>query len=40
MTKYLEVIKKEIDETELSVVSKKVIKSTINKIQKFNEDEY
>jgi hypothetical protein len=40
MTKYLEIIKKEIDETELSVVSKKVIKSTINKIQKFNEDEY
>jgi hypothetical protein len=40
MTKYLEIIKKEIDETELSAVSKKVIKSTINKIQKFNEDEY
>ncbi len=40
MTKYLELIKKEIDETELSVVSKKVIKSTINKIQKFNEEQY
>jgi hypothetical protein len=43
MTKYLEVIKKEIDETELSVVSKKVIKSTLNKIEKMNktsEDAY
>ena len=43
MTKYLEVIKKEIDETELSVVSKKVIKSTLNKIEKMNKtsgDEY
>jgi hypothetical protein len=43
MTKYLEVIKKEIDETELSVVSKKVIKSTLNKIGKMNNtsgDEY
>ena len=40
MTKYLDIIKKEIDDTDLSVVSKKVIKSTINKIQKFNEDEY
>ena len=43
MTKYLEVIKKEIDETELSAVSKKVIKSTITKIEKMNktsEDKY
>jgi len=43
MTKYLEVIKKEIDETELSAVSKKVIKSTLNKIEKMNktsEDAY
>tara|TARA_Y100000385_G_scaffold156824_1_gene162567 strand:- start:34 stop:1002 length:969 start_codon:yes stop_codon:yes gene_type:complete len=43
MTKYLEVIKKEIDETELSAVSKKVIKSTLNKIEKMNKtsgDEY
>ncbi len=37
MTKYLEKIKKDIDETELSVVSKKVIKSTLNKIDKMNE---
>jgi hypothetical protein len=34
MTKYLEIIKKEIDETELSVVSKKVIKSTLIKLKK------
>ncbi len=43
MTKYLEIIKKEIDETELSAVSKKVIKSTLNKIEKMNktsEDAY
>lgn len=43
MTKYLEIIKKEIDETELSAVSKKVIKSTLNKIEKMNKtsgDEY
>jgi len=43
MTKYLEIIKKEIDETELSVVSKKVIKSTLTKIEKMNktsEDAY
>jgi hypothetical protein len=43
MTKYLDIIKKEIDDTELSVVSKKVIKSTINKIEKMNKtsgDEY
>jgi hypothetical protein len=36
MTKYLELIKKEIDETGLSVVSKKVIKSTLIKIEKMN----
>ena len=43
MTKYLEIVKKEIDETELSAVSKKVIKSTLNKIEKMNktsEDAY
>jgi hypothetical protein len=36
MTKYLEIIKKEIDETGLSDVSKKVIKSTLIKIEKMN----
>ena len=40
MTKYLDIIKKEIDETELSIVSKKVIKSTINKMQKYDKDIY
>tara|TARA_R110000787_G_scaffold286425_2_gene404819 strand:- start:6154 stop:7122 length:969 start_codon:yes stop_codon:yes gene_type:complete len=43
MTKYLEIIKKEIDEAGLSAVSKKVIKSTLNKIEKMNktsEDAY
>jgi hypothetical protein len=43
MTKYLEIIKKEIDETGLSDVSKKVIKSTLIKIEKMNktsEDTY
>ena len=43
MTKYLEIIKKEIDKTELSDVSKKVIKSTLIKIEKMNktsEDTY
>ena len=43
MAKYLELIKKEIDEAELSVVSKKVIKSTLIKIEKMNKtsgDEY
>jgi hypothetical protein len=39
MTKYLDILKNEIDDSNLALTSKKVIKSTINKIQKFNDNE-